>query len=940
MKNNKFAIILFIALLYFVTGRMGLLLAIPPGFASAVWPAAGIALASAIVFGPVAVIGVAIGSFFVNIPNLLNLSTNDEIIRAILIAMSIASGASLQAFSGAWIINKLDESKMELDNGACIFRFFVIAGPISCIASSVIGVLTLVLSGIVPLQASIFTLFTWWVGDSIGSVVAAPLFLTFFFNKIELWRLRRLNYALPVIILFGLITIFFVYARKWDEKRIIQNFETRVRNIENQFKSNARQHIESLRSITNLYKGSTHVTRADFSNFTSDILARDTGILALSWNPIVLHRDKNKLIKKNRNSGFNNFRVLERNKFGKVIEAKKRDHYVIVDYIEPYNRNKKVHGFDVSSNIKRREALEKSRDINDAVGTASINLVQDKKKEVGHLVFLPIYRNGTRIDTVYERRKNITGYTVGVFNINSLVNATFKNIDKRSLEFFIIDRTDKDQSTVLYSSNKENKTFKELSKVTKTAGFLTKSVLMNYNNRKWEIFISQEPNYYKAQQSWYTWFVLVGGLFVCGVVGSFLLLITGRESKIQKLVEELQNSKALLFESNEELESKVTSRTEELVRANNAKSMFLANMSHEIRTPMNGILGMSEILSQHIEDKENLKLVDIIRKSGNDLLLIINDILDITKLETGKVTLEEVTFSLDNAIKDVIDLIKANDVNRNNEIIFTSLKSEELYIAADSVRIKQIFNNLLSNANKFTKNGKITISYTVTPVNGEYIRIIFTVSDTGIGMPIESFEKVFEPFTQEDISTTRQYGGTGLGLTIIKELVKLMQGSVSLTSDIGEGSVFDFSIVVRKSNRERENDAFSPDVVASFDIEERKVLVAEDNKINQIVILKFLKNLGIDADLAENGKQAVEMNSANSYDLIFMDYHMPKLDGVEATKKIREKFSKKPIIVSLSASVMKDEVERYLKSGMNESISKPVSQDDLIRIFNKYFPKA
>ncbi len=394
----------------------------------------------------------------------------------------------------------------------------------------------------------------------------------------------------------------------------------------------------------------------------------------------------------------------------------------------------------------------------------------------------------------------------------------------------------------------------------------------------------------------------------------------------------------------------------EALKLSNAKSRFLANMSHEIRTPMNGILGfLSLIESDSYSNKEELKnFVKNAKLSAESLLETINAVLDLSKIEAGKLELEKLNFNLKKIIDQAISIVSPKAKEKSINIFVEASDPKELNFVGDPTKIRQIFLNLLGNAVKFTEQGDIKITIKTEKLDEDRVKIFNSIIDTGIGIPADKINDLFKPFSQIDGTEGKNFGGTGLGLVICKEFTNLMQGDISVESISGAGSRFNFSVIVKKqlisadqlqqvTDSNLENSRYATPISETdfkLNFEKRKnfkILLAEDNLINQKVAIRTLNSAGYQVDAVMNGEQAIREYSQKNYDLILMDVQMPEIDGFTATKKIRAMDStKKDVpIIALTAHALMGDREKCLEAGMNEYVSKPVVASEIIRIVDK-----
>jgi signal transduction histidine kinase/ActR/RegA family two-component response regulator len=412
--------------------------------------------------------------------------------------------------------------------------------------------------------------------------------------------------------------------------------------------------------------------------------------------------------------------------------------------------------------------------------------------------------------------------------------------------------------------------------------------------------------------------------------------LTKASASLERLNDDLKDE----IDHGKKIESELKTAKENAEKMSQAKGEFLANMSHEIRTPMNGVIGTLQLLEDTNLNSEQKEFVVIAHKSADALLAILNDILDLSKIEAGKLNFENISFNLDQIINDVVTLYSLKSEQQGVVLVQKIDESLPASLVGDPTRIRQVIVNLVSNALKFTDQGEVKINVDVVNVDRNNVDVKISVSDTGIGIPETAQKTLFNAFTQADGSTTRKYGGTGLGLAIVSQLVDMMGGTLGVDSVEGEGSRFWFTVNFQYSDKKPENRPTSFSATGPTQLD-AKILLVEDNPINQMVAQKMLEKVGLKPVLANNGVEAMKLLNRQAFDLVLMDCQMPEMDGFDATREIRKLEIKAANqnsipVIAMTANVMSGDRERCLEVGMDDYIGKPVQRDQLESVLRKW----
>ncbi len=541
---------------YFVAGKLALLLAIPPGYATAVWPAAGLALAACLVWGSRVWPGIFLGSLLVNVGTSFDGSSVAALFDSLTLPSAIAAGACLQAVCGGILIRRLVGFPLSLNRLPGITLMVVVGGPVSCLISASLGILALTLAGRIVAGDLLTHWFTWWVGDSLGVAVLVPLVAAWKMELQQTQRLTRLSVILPLLVAVTLTVGLFLHVRgaEWRNRKLV--FASQAEHLAQAVRTNLQIYHDVLFSIEGLFQSSQQVDRNEFQQFVAYAFQRHPGIQALEWVPRVRAEERADYELRARADGFTNFAVTERTPDGRLVPATERAEYAPVYYLEPYRGNEAALGFDLASSTSRREALHLARDSGKPVATQRITLVQGGGEDFGILLMIPIYTGAKIPETMAERQQQYLGAVCGVFHIPGMVEAALKPLAHEGFALSLYDLTAAFDEQFLYA--RPDLQPPHLPPTERLdPGTLGWEQQFEVGTRRWLLRLTPTAANLAGQQLWGAWAVLTGGLFFSSLLGSFLLLVVGRKVMTERVV---TLRTADLQESNRQLEEEVSER--------------------------------------------------------------------------------------------------------------------------------------------------------------------------------------------------------------------------------------------------------------------------------------------------------------------------------------------------------------------------------------------
>jgi PAS domain S-box-containing protein len=1030
------------ALAYALAGKAALALAVPPGFASPLYPAAGVALGALLIFGRRALPGIALGSLYVN----LSIRSSPQGLSAAVLLMPtvIAIGATLQAGVGEALIKRFVRQPLELAEPRDVLRFLG-ASVVSCLVSPAVANLGLWLSGTVPAAALPFSAATWWVGDVLGVLIATPILLTLFGRPRAAWAPRRSSLGVSLGLVTVLLTLGILQVARWNNERVQSAFDRDATGAFAAMRAQLHEPMQALEALHGVFLASDDVSSEEMRLATRAWLAPRT-LQAMGWSERLRREDVPGFEMRARGEGSKGFSVFDRS--DAAAPAPPANELLVIRYIEPPAGNSAALGVNVLSIAAARTAVEKARLTGQASATAGFRLTQqlEGENQTGVVIYQALY--APRTPTEAQRTSAFRGVVFVTLRMDDLLRSLLPRLPGY-LRLCIVDN----------SVGEARRRLAGPSGCEALSPAMFDVQPLRYAGRDWELRVFAEPGALPLAHSGDVWLFAFVGLLSTAMLAGFLLTLTGRARRVETAVHERtaalqaemrerEGAEAALRESEqrfrnilnnvpigvvytdlngqiiqanprfceltgyqehellalrppdytlaedvaqdavltaqlvrgeipmyrrhkryiakggatvwvqatvsllrdaqgqplrivgvaeditEHLKLEDAERAREAAEASNrAKSEFLSRMSHELRTPLNAMLGFAQLLE--LDQRQPLSAtqqpwVSQIQQAGWHLLEMINDVLDLSRIESGNLRLHTETLNLGELLAASVAMVES-DAKQRRILIIQELGVGTTTVLGDSTRVKQILTNLLSNAVKYNAEaGRIHIASRVSAPDSVEIAI----TDTGLGMTPQQLGELFQPFNRLGRERSAQQG-TGIGLVISQRLAELMGGSLKARSIAGKGSSFVLTLPSSADPDTVRSELESTPLLAA-EYHRRIVHYVEDNETNVEVMRGILAQRSqVQLEVSINGRGGLAAIRAHRPDLILLDMHLPDINGMELLRELKADARTAAIpVVVVSADALAQQIDAAFQAGCAHYLTKPVSVNELLAVLD------
>ena len=882
--------------IHFLLVKLGTSFTLPFGYVSIIWPASGVILGMYLLFGRSVLLGILLSTIFTMTQD----ADFDSLPSYSIFLFSIIS--ILQPVFSKFLVVHFCDLPININKPKQTLNFLLLTGPIASLGSNLVFVASLWFIVDIDISTLSYIGVVKWIGDIMSVVFFTPIFLFLYKNEFVKKARDTLPSILTSVCCFLLVNFIFLLVTNDDYEDKKVNFVRTTQPFIEQFNITQARIKHHLKSLDGLFQASTDVTRDDFNKFTNKIKNTDTKIRALAWLPYVKGEDREEFESTLTKEMLTDISIKKLTDKG-MVTAPEQSLYIPIYFVEPLEINKAAIGLDVSTHPIVSETVINAINTKSYALSPLTSLAQNPNKLTSMIVYYPIYPTETQ-DT-----EDFMGVVEVVFEVDILLSDIY---NQYGVDQFTYQLNYGDDS--VYAQNDQSR-----------HSLFSHSVDVEMFDKKGQLSFSSTPGFERSLINWGYLSIMVAGCIIGVICVMFVFFIVTFKSSLTRKVNE---GTAELLKKNNELQA-----------ANEAKNLFLANISHEYRTPLNAIMGFTEIAKRETSDEVAKDYLTKIDNASNILLNIVNDVLDLSKMQAGEFTLESIAFQPSEVTKSVIEMLNKNANEKSITLTCEFCSSFDLWVNGDELRFKQIIINLINNAIKFTSSGGVKVWGECIDDTDDTRCLIVKVIDTGIGIKLEDQERLFTSFAQAESSTTRKYGGTGLGLSIVKQLCALMHGDIQLISEVDQGSEFIIRLKLGKSTPvDKQNLPIKNGLDnQNIDFSNMNILVVEDNKVNQMIVQKQLSSLGVKSELVGDGQEALDYLTDNMPDIILMDIQMPNMDGFTASQRIKHDSRLKHIpIVILSASVGKEDRDKASALGIFDFINKPFKQADLLGILIKY----